>query len=119
MEEIENFRKLKVWEKAHGLVINVYKNTENFPKSEMYGLVSQMRRAAVSIVANIVEGTKRKTSKDRKHFLVMSDTSLEELKYYFILSYQLQYIDVSKAQKLTEQSREVGRMLNGFTKSIK
>ena len=119
MEEIENFRKLKVWEKAHGLVINVYKNTENFPKSEMYGLVSQMRRAAVSIVANIVEGTKRKTSKDRKHFLVMSDTSLEELKYYFILSYQLEYIDVSIAQNLTEKSREVGRMLNGFMKSIK
>jgi len=119
MEEVENFRKLKVWEKSHLLTLDVYKITEEFPKNEMYGLVSQLRRAAVSVVANIVEGSKRKTKKDQKHFFVMSDTSLEEVKYYFILGFHLNYIGGEKAKKLTEQAREVGKMLNGLINSLK
>ena len=116
--DIEKFRKLEVWKKAHLLVLEIYKNTENFPKYELYSLVNQMRRAGISIVANIVEGTKRKTTKDRKHFFVMSDTSLEEVKYYFILSYHLNYLNASKATDLTKKAREVGRMLNGLLKSF-
>ena len=73
---------------------------------EKYGLVSQMRRAAVSVVANIVEGTKRGTTKDKKHFFVMSDTSLEELKYYFILSFHIRYIAENEASSLTSKARE-------------
>lgn len=119
MVELENFRKLKVWEKSHLLTLAVYKITESYPKHELYALVSQMHRAVVSIVANIVEGTKRKTIKDRKHFFVMADTSLEELKYYFILSYSLNYIDVEKGKNLTEKAREVGRMINGLINSLK
>ncbi len=116
MGDLEKWRKLDVWFEAHKLVLQVYKITEDFPKSELYGLVSQMRRAAVSIVANMVEGTKRKTPKDRKHFYVMSDTSLEELKYYFILTFNLKYIDQDKASELTEKARKIGRMLNGLIK---
>lgn len=116
---MENFKKLKVWLKAHKLVLEVYKITETFPKSELFCLVSQMRRAAISVVANIVEGSKRKTAKDRKHFLMMAETSLEELKYYFLLSYELKYISKEKGISLTEQAREVGKMLSGLSKSIK
>ncbi|KKQ27979.1 MAG: S23 ribosomal protein [Candidatus Magasanikbacteria bacterium GW2011_GWC2_37_14] len=116
MSDIEKWRKLDVWLKAHKLVVEVYRITEIFPNHELYCLVSQIRRAAISIVANIVEGTKRQTSKDRVHFYVMSDTSLEELKYYFILSYNLHYIDLQKASLLTEKARTVGRMLNGLIK---
>jgi four helix bundle protein len=115
---MENFKKLKVWLKAHKLVLNVYGVTEKFPKSEMYGLISQMRRAAISVVANIVEGSKRSTVKDRRHFIVMSDTSLEELKYYFLLSFELGYITKRQGEELTEQAREVDRMLSGLSKSL-
>lgn len=97
----------------------IYKITEKFPKNEIYGLVSQMRRASVSVVANIVEGTKRQTKKDQKHFFVMSDTSLEETKYYFILGLHLKYIFEQNAIKLTNQAREIGRMLNGLIRSLK
>ena len=115
---MENFRKLKVWEKSHDLVLNVYKITKDYPKTELYGLVSQMKRASISVVANIVEGTKRKTSADRRHFLVMSQTSLEELKYYFLLSLDLKYIVIDTKEILSEKAREIGRMLTGLSKSI-
>lgn len=113
-EGIEKWRKLDVWLDSHKLVIEIYKITEHFPRHELYSLVSQMRRAAISIVANIVEGVKRKTSKDRQHFFTMADTSLEELKYYFILDFTLKYINQEKAEELTEKARKIGRMLNGL-----
>ena len=115
---MENFRKSKVWEKSHDLVLNVYKITKDYPKTELYGLVFQMKRASISVVANIVEGTKRKTSADRRHFLVMSQTSLEELKYYFLLSLDLKYIVIDTKEILIEKAREIGRMLTGLSKSI-
>lgn len=114
MEGLEKFRKLKVWQKAHILVKDIYKLTENYPKDEKYGLISQMKRASVSVAVNIVEGTKRKTSKDRQHFYTMSNTSLEEIKYYIILGYELGYHDEENGKKLMEQSREIGRMLTGL-----
>lgn len=115
---MEKFRELKVWEKAHHLTLEVYKITKKFPQDEKFALISQMRRAAISVVANIVEGSKRSTVKDRTHFHVMADTSLEELKYYFILCYELQYIDKEAGSRLTEQAREVGRMLTSLTKTL-
>ena len=115
---MENFRKLQVWEKAHQLAVEVYKSTNNFPKSELFSLVSQKRRAAVSVAANIVEGSKRKTIKDRQHFLLMAETSLEELKYYFILSFDLGYITREESERLLELAREVGRMLKGLSRSL-
>jgi four helix bundle protein len=115
---MENFKKLKVWLKAHELVLEVYRITDEFPKSETFSLVSQIRRAAISVVANIVEGSKRKTVKDRKHFLVMAETSLEEVKYYFLLSYELGYIKMEAGEKLTERAREIGRMLTGLSRSL-
>jgi four helix bundle protein len=115
---MENFKKLKVWIKAHKLVLAVYKATHKYPPDEKFGLTSQMRRASISVVANIVEGSKRKTKNDRKHFHVMADTSLEELKYYFVLSYDLRYISMEEGEALTEQAREIGRMLQALTKAL-
>jgi len=115
---MEKFRDLKVWQKAHLLVTDVYRITSYFPSEEKFGLVAQMRRSAVSVAANIVESTKRKTIKDRSNFHFIADASLEELKYYFILASDLKFITKQQEEKLTEQCREIGRMLNAFTKSL-
>ena len=77
-----------------------------------------MRRAAVSIVANLVEATKRQTVKDRNNFHTIADTSLEELKYYIFLSFELKYINKSEMENLIRKSREVGAMLNGLIKNL-
>jgi len=73
-----------------------------------------MRRASISVAANIVEGNKRRTNKDQKHFCHISETSLEELKYYFILSYHLGYITVGQGGCLMDKAREIGKMLSGL-----
>ena len=80
-KRIKSFKDLKVWEKSHSLVLKIYKITGSFPCEEKYGLTSQIRRSVSSIPTNIVEGYKRKTTKDYLHFLNISETSLEETKY--------------------------------------
>jgi four helix bundle protein len=115
---MEKFWKLKVFQKAHRLILEIYKVTRDFPDEEKFGLVSQMRRSAVSVVANIVEATKRKSQKDRNNFHIIAISSLEELKYYLFLSYELKYINHHQAQFSTNLAREVGAMLNGLIKSI-
>ncbi len=116
---MEKFQDLKVWQKMHQLVLDVYGLTRGFPDAEKFGLVSQMRRASVSVAANIVEGTKRRTVADRCHFHVMAETSLEELKYYFILGTDLKFVMPSEMQKLLSASREIGAMLNALNQSLK
>ena len=115
MGKISHFRQLNVWQKAHELVLLVYRVTADYPPDERFGLVSQMRRAAVSIPANIAEGFKRRGIQDKIRFYSISEGSLEELKYYFILSSDLGYIpsDVD----LMTQAETVGRLLNGFIAS--
>lgn len=115
---MENFRKLKVFDEAHNLVIKTYKLTDAFPSKENFGLISQMRRAAVSVAANIVESTKRKTAKDKNNFHVIADASLEELKYYFLLSKDLRYSDEETTEELLNDARKIGAMLNGLVKAI-
>ena len=115
---MEKFRNLLVYQKAHLLVLYIYKITKKYPDDEKFGLVIQMRRAAISVAANIVEGSKRNGISDRKRFHNMSDTSLEELKYYAILSLDLNFIDKEESEKLIEYCREVGRMLHSLTQSL-
>ncbi len=115
MGQIRRFQQLNVWQEAHELVLMVYEVTKQFPRDEQYGLVSQMRRAAVSIPANIAEGFKRQGTRDKIRFYNISEGSLEELKYFFILSKDLDYVD--SADHLIEQSETVGRLLNGLIKS--
>ena len=91
MAKILRFEQLEVWQEAHKLVLMVYRVTKKFPSDERFGLVSQMRRAAVSIPANIAEGFKRRGIQDKIRFYNTSEGSLEELKYYFILSKDLDH----------------------------
>ena len=99
------------------MVLQVYKATQTFPKTEVYGLTSQMRRAAVSIPANIAEGFTRYSIKDKLKFYNIAEGSLEELKYYLILSDDLDYID-SNAE-LMRAAEQVGRLLNGLIHSTR
>lgn len=84
-----------MWQKAHQFVIAVYRTTETFPKDELYGLTSQLRRAAVSIAANIAEGFRKRSNADKLRFINISQGSLEEARYYLILTRDLGYADVS------------------------
>ena len=115
---IKTFRDLNVWQKAHNLVLEIYKITRDFPKEERYGLVSQLRRSAASTPTNIVEGFKRKSKKDYAHFINVADGSLEETKYHIILANDLGYVKESEFGKLMELCDEIGRMLYGFHKRL-
>ncbi len=109
------FRDLVVWQKAHQFVLAVYGFTARFPKSETYGLTLQMRKAAVSIPANIAEGFRRRGKADKVRFLNTSEASLEESRYYLILSQDLGYGDTGA---LLNSLEEVSRLLNSYSKAI-
>ena len=111
--------KLIVWQKSHELVLNIYKITKSFPKEELYGLTSQIRRAAVSIPSNIVEGRARGSNKEYKRFLLISRGSLEEVKYQLLLARDLQYVESNIYNKTVNLTDEVGRLLNGLINSLK
>jgi four helix bundle protein len=115
---MKTFRDLKVWQKAHELVLEAYKITARFPDREKFGLVSQMRKSAVSVPANIAEGFKRRSDKEFRQFLNIASSSLEETKYYLILSLDLKYINQVDYQKLLGLSDEVGKMLYSFYKKL-
>lgn len=116
---MKDFRKLKVWEKAHELAIAIYKVTKNFPKEELYGLTSQIRRAGVSIPANIAEGCGRSGDAELARFAQIASGSASELEYHLLLSYDLGYLENSNFQNLTSQVTEVKRMLTAFIQKLK
>lgn len=112
---MQSFQDLKVWQEAHRFVLDIYKATKLYPSDERFGLISQMRRASVSIPANIAEGFRRRGIKDKLRFYNISEASLEEVKYYIILSRDLGYLKSPKT--LTQQADLIGRLLNGFIQS--
>lgn len=116
-KKAERFEDLDVWKKAHKLGLNIYRITNNFPEVEKFALVSQMRRAAVSVPANIAEGFKKRGIKDKANFYNIAQGSLSELRYYLILSRDLKYYNLT--EELYEQTEIVGRMLHGLIKSLK
>lgn len=118
-EDKDNFRKLKVWQKAHKLVIAVYKITKAFPKEEKFRLVDQLCRSASSIPANIVEGNTRRSGKEYLQFLSLAKASLEETKYHLLLAKDLDYLTTKDYRNLIEKCNEVGKMLSGLIKAIK
>lgn len=109
-----NFEKLKVWEKSHQFALLVYKITKKFPKEEIYGLTSQLRRAVFSVPTNIVEGNERKSRKEYIQFLFIAKGSLAETKYLFIVSRDLEYINFSLFNSLYEEINNIGKLLNGL-----
>ncbi len=111
----KNFQDLVVWQKAHQFVLSVYGYTEAFPQNELYGLTSQLRRSAVSIPANIAEGFKKKTRPDKAKFMNIAQGSLEESRYYLILSKDLHYDDNSQLQ---DQLEEISKLLHAYLSSI-
>ena len=111
---MRRFEELIVWKKAHQLVLEVYRVTQQFPTEERYGLTSQMRRAAVSVPANIVEGHKRRSKREFANFMSVAEGSLEELKYYFLLSRDLGYFPDKSLAPRYGDAEEVGRMLYGL-----
>ncbi|NQY31655.1 MAG: four helix bundle protein [Coraliomargarita sp.] len=115
MQPAKTFQDLIVWQKAHAFVLCVYRLSQAFPKSELYGLTSQFRRAAVSIPANIAEGFRKTGQADKARFMNIAQASLEECRYYLILTHDLQYGDVAEPKGLLE---EVSRLLHSFAKSI-
>jgi len=115
---MKTFRDLIVWQKAHELVLEVYRATKIFPAEEKYGLTAQLRRSAASVPTNIVEGFKRRSEKENLHFLNMADGSLEETKYHLILGRDLGYIKASEHEKLEMTADEVGRLLFGYQRSV-
>ncbi len=111
----KSFRDLIVWQKAHAFVLATYRLTSGFPKQETYGLTSQMRRAAVSIAANIAEGFRKRGKADKARFLNMAEGSIEESRYYMILGQDLSY---ARTETLMELLEEVCRILNSYSKAI-
>jgi len=112
-------KKLDVWKKSIELVQNIYKLTETFPKSEFYGLTNQMRRAAVSIPANISEGAARQTKKEFIQFLHVSQGSLSELDTHLEISKNLAYLKEDDLQELPLLMNDIDKMLTGLIKSLK
>ncbi len=114
-ERAKTFEDLILWQKAHQFVLAVYRYSSTFPRTETYGLVSQLRRAAVSIPANIAEGFKRAGRADKARMLNIAGGSLEECRYYLILANDLNY---GATDELISQVDEVGRILAAYTKAI-
>lgn len=107
MDKSQSFTDLLVWQKSHDFVLAIYRITEEFPKHEIYGLTSQFRRAAVSIAANIAESYRKKGQKEKLNFLNIAHSSLEECRYYIILSNDLGY---HKIDSLHSQIEEVSKL---------
>lgn len=115
---VKCFRDLDVWQKAHKFVLDIYQVTADYPRSEQFGLINQMRRAAVSICANIAEGNKKST-KDYLRFLDISQGSLEESKYYLLLSCDLGYFTNEQFKQKYSEAEDIGRMLNALSRSLR
>ena len=116
---METHKDLRVWQQSIEMVTSIYKITKAFPKDEIFGLVSQMHRAAVSVPSNIAEGYARGTDKEKLHFLRISSGSLSEIETQLILSLNLGYIGQETYNELSEQITSVWKQLNALISSIK
>ena len=110
-----SFEDLIVWQKAHALVLSVYKATRTFPREETYGLTSQLRRSAVSVPANIAEGFKKRGRADKARVMNIAEASLEEARYYLRLAEDLGYASKST---LRDDAEEVARLLSSYTRTL-
>lgn len=108
------FEKLTVWQKARAYSLTVYKVSRQFPKEELYGMTSQIRRSSVSVGSNLAEGTARQTSKDKAHFTTIAYSSLMESVNQLTLSFDLEYIDKKNYDELRAQAIEISRMLTAL-----
>jgi four helix bundle protein len=115
---VQSYRDLVVWKKSMTLVLDVYRSTQAFPKPETYGLVAQLRRAAVSIPSNIAEGQARLSTAEFKQSLGHARGSLMEVETQILISQELGYLEHDQSEQLLSASAEVGRILNGLLNSL-
>jgi four helix bundle protein len=115
----DSYRDLIAWRKAMSLVAELYRITKTFPRDEMYGLTSQLRRAAVSVPSNIAEGQARFSSKEFHHFLSLARGSLVEVETQLLIAEDLGYISAMGGRELLAKTAELGRVLNGLIASIR
>lgn len=115
---MKSYRDLDVWQKAMDLVVVCYRITKNFPEREIYGLAGQLRRAAVSIPANIAEGRERQHKKEFLQHLSIAYGSLAELETHIQIAERLNYIKGDQLKEVLDKTAEIGRMLNGLRKSL-
>ena len=115
---IKNFYNLEAWQKAHQLVLDIYKITKGFPKEELFGVTNQIRRAVSSITANIAEGFERYHFKDKIKFYYQSRGSAAEVQNFLILAKDLNYIDDECFKNLMDKTTIAGQMINGLIRSI-
>ena len=115
MEKTRDFTELIVWQKAHQFVLQIYSLTSRFPREELFGITSQIRRAAISIAANIAEGYTKRGPRDKARFFNTAQGSLSECKYYIILTRDLKFTNDEKIASLLD---EVSRLLNSYTRAV-
>ena len=116
---VRSYKDLVAWQKSMDLVTAVYRASQGFPKEEIFGLVSQTRRAAVSVPSNIAEGHARTSRKEFQYFLSNARGSLAELETQLTIAHQLAYIDETVINQLLDRLGEVGRILNGLLTALK
>ena len=116
---MRDFKNLQIWELGHRLTLDVYSLTETFPKSEMFGLTSQLRRAIASIPTNIAEGCGRRSKLDTAHFIQIAIGSLCEAEYEIILAHDLKYINDTAAQDITNRLNELRKKMIRFSESLR
>ncbi len=118
VDKVQSYRDLQVWQKARVLVKEVYTVSQGFPKEELYGLTSQIRRASVSIPSNIAQGSSKGSTREFLRFLSMAYGSLSEVETQLYLACDLQYFSEQKLEMLMNMTAELGRMLNGLDRSL-
>lgn len=116
---MQDFRKLQAWQKSHALTVELYKCTVDFPKEEIYGLTSQIRRAGISVAANIAEGCCRNGKAEFARFLHMAAGSASELEYLLLLSHEIELLKTSVFERLSAEIVEVKRMLTALIRKLK
>ena len=116
---MKDYRELKVWEKSHRLALDIYKATQNFPKVELYGVTSQLRRAAASIPTNLAEGCGRRTDGELAQFVQIAAGSASETDYLLLLCHDLQYIDDNNYAALSAHLVEIRKMLTSLIKTLR
>jgi four helix bundle protein len=115
---LSDYKQLKVWEKAHQVTLDVYQVSARFPKEEIYGLTSQMRRATVSIPANIAEGSGRGSNAELIRFLRIATGSAFEMEYHLLLAHDLKFIEANEYQQLDRDISEIKKMLTGLIQHL-
>ncbi|MBX3004994.1 MAG: four helix bundle protein [Anaerolineales bacterium] len=116
---MKDFRKLQVWEKSHLFALHVYKATAQFPAAELYGLTSQLRRAAVSVPSNIAEGVGRGSDADMRRFLQIAFGSASEIEYQLLLAFELKFLNSEQHTLLNQDITEVKKMLSSLIRKLK